>query len=93
MIVVSIVLLVDSVLMANSSRDSVGDLRRGVKVNMPFRETYDLANEIEEELQIVQDKIFLGSSILILLTLLPWAKPKQTNQTEQASGGNGGQCP
>ncbi len=85
-IAASLFLLAKALVVSDRVSDMVGDTRREAKTYAPFESIYELTSSAEAGIRDIQGKIMLGSSVLALLAMLPWAKV-EPNNTEQGAAG------
>ncbi len=83
-IAASLTLMAQALLVSDRVMDMVGDTRREAKTTASFELIYKLTSSAEAGIHEVQGKIMLGSSLFVILALLPWARVRKCN-TEQAA--------
>ena len=63
-----------AVIISHSVSDTIGEIRRGVKSGDPFVETYKQTESAQSDIGKMQNKLVVGTLILISASFLPWKK-------------------
>ena len=83
-IAATLALLAKAVFVSDRVLDMVGDTRTEAKTSASFEAIYKLTSSAEAGLHEIQGKIILGSSLLTILALLPWARVQKSNTGQAA---------
>jgi hypothetical protein len=67
-------LLVHTVIISDSVKDSIGDVRREAKTTSSFPKIYKMTSIAEDDIGTIQTELFWVSGLLILLSVTPWVK-------------------